>query len=68
MQRLVTLAPDQYEGQMLCPRCGNDGTGHRYQTCEGPFYTHAQTCERYRYHEDHLCTNCEDDFALDEMS
>ncbi|MCM3521761.1 hypothetical protein [Curtobacterium sp. P97] len=59
----VTLPPDQYEGQQLCPRCGDDGTGHRYQICaeEQPLGfrpTHAESCERYRYANE-LCSACE---------
>lgn len=60
---MTTLSPDQYEGQTLCPCCGDDGTGNRYQICAetkplGFKPTHAESCERYRYSDD-LCERCE---------
>lgn len=54
---LVTREPEEYEGQLLCPCCGNDGTGQRFRTCEHPLTTHWMSCERYRYADD-LCAEC----------
>jgi hypothetical protein len=33
MSELVTLPPEEYEGQPLCERCGSDTTGRRYAIC-----------------------------------
>ena len=51
----ATLHPDQYAGQVLCPRCGDDGAGNRYGICvEG--FSHSESCARYEYGG--LCAAC----------
>lgn len=65
---LTTLRPDQYDGQTLCPCCGDDGTGTRYQICAeleplGYYPAHDASCARYQYGE--LCSTCERELLND---
>jgi hypothetical protein len=58
-----TLPPSEYEGQQLCPCCGDDGTGTSYYVCAetspiGQTFTHAESCQRYDYAAD-LCSQCD---------
>lgn len=57
-----TLAPAEYLGQDLCPKCGDDGTGTRFWICadttpSGKQFTHAQSCAKYHYGD--LCAACD---------
>jgi hypothetical protein len=55
---LSSLAPHEYRGQSLCPRCGDDGTGHRYFICaDKAGYSHEESCALYTYGG--LCAECE---------
>lgn len=65
---MIVLPHELYQGEILCPRCGNRGDGISYEICadRGMWLVpnaHALTCERYRY-GDELCADC--DFALND--
>jgi hypothetical protein len=59
MKMVTRLAPSEYRGQMLCPRCGDDGTGHGYFICadRGSSYSHAESCALYTYGT--TCEQCD---------
>jgi hypothetical protein len=44
--------PKDYDGSGVCPRCGSG-----WPVCAGSEYTHADTCDRYRWADD-LCGRC----------
>lgn len=49
-------SPETYDGQPLCPRCGQDANGDTWPHCCDSEYSCEETCATYFYID--LCPDC----------
>lgn len=62
MKVLIQRTPEEYTGLPLCPRCGDDGTGHSYYICaDKKGYSHDESCALYTFGP--TCPQCDQEMA-----